>query len=145
MTLDLLLDVKLGRRTPTYHVRVFHHEFFHLIDFTDDADRYRDTAWTKLNAKDFKYGSGGKDMQETGKDVFSPTKKVPGFLTIYGTSAVEEDKAELFSFMLCNNAYLQKRVKTDKILKAKLARMKKLLKAHHSAFNADFWKKLNKK
>lgn len=140
----LFLDVENGKEVATYHRRVFHHEFYHIIDYADDRKVYEDKDWTKLNPKDFKYGKGGASMYETGEDVFSKSEKIPGFLNKYGTAGVEEDKAELFSFLFTDHAFLKKRCEKDESVRSKVSRMKELMESFCPDMDEKFWEKLNK-
>ena len=109
-----------------------------IIDFRDDGLVYKDERWQALNPADFKYGSGGKNAQET-KDTSVLTDKYPGFLNHYSTTGVEEDKAEVFANLMVEPGYLAERMKTDRVLKAKTERMRELLKDFCSDMNDKFW------
>jgi len=95
----LYLEVTRGNHAPIYMRRVIHHEFFHLVDYKDDGKVYKDDHWLALNQDDFRYGKGGKTAQDD-HNVSLLTDKIPGFLNRYATSGIEEDKAELFSFLV---------------------------------------------
>jgi hypothetical protein len=123
---------------------VIHHEFFHIIDYKDDGQVYKDEAWAALNPKDFKYGDGGKNWQKEGSSTTALTTKYPGFLTHYSTTGVEEDKAELYAHLIVHPAIVNERMKTDAVLSAKVARMKALLKAFCPDMNEAWWKKVEK-
>ena len=60
------------------------------------------------------------------------------------TTGVEEDKAELFAQLVVNPAHVKDRAKTDFVLKAKVVRMKSLLKAFCPDMNDEFWKKVER-
>lgn len=122
----LYLDVVSGNYNEAYQRKVIHHEYFHIVDYVDDGQLYRDDAWAKLNPPDFKYGSGGKNMQSDGT-VNNVTDSVPGFLNKYSTSGVEEDKAELFGLLMTDRAAVVARAKRDRVVAAKVERLKKLL------------------
>jgi len=135
----LYLDVSRGNYSPSYLRKVIHHEFFHIVDYKDDGKVYTDEQWAALNAPGFKYGGGGKSAQgEANASIL--TDKVPGFLTLYATTGVEEDKAELFANLLVDFAYVEKRVRKDKILAAKAERMRELLAEFCPEMNEAFWK-----
>ena len=134
----LYLDVSRGNYSPSYLRKVIHHEFFHIVDYKDDGEVYADEQWAALNAPGFKYGGGGKSAQgESNASIL--TDKVPGFLTTYATTGVEEDKAELFANLLVDFAYVEKRARKDKVLAAKAERMRELLAAFCPEMNAAFW------
>jgi hypothetical protein len=134
----LYLDVSRGNYSPSYLRKVIHHEFFHIIDYKDDGKVYADEQWAALNAPGFKYGGGGKSAQgEQNASIL--TDKVPGFLTMYATTGVEEDKAEMFANLLVNFANVEKRGRKDKILAAKAERMRELLTEFCPEMNEAFW------
>lgn len=134
----MYFDPALGAHAPHYQRGVVHHEFFHMMDFrmgklTNDPD------WRALNPKDFKYGDGGKNMRSSG--VGNLTRDIPGFLTPYGTSAIEEDKAELFSHLIVSTKFVTEQAEKDPVLAAKIELLKKRMLAYDAGFNADFWPK----
>lgn len=137
----LYLDVSRGSYSKTYLRKVIHHEFFHIIDYLDDGSVYKDDRWEALNPPDFKYGSGGKDAQDT-QQTSLLTDKFPGFLNHYSTTASEEDKAEVFANLIVDSRYVENRAKKDRVLNAKLERMKELLITFCPEMNDTFWAKV---
>jgi hypothetical protein len=119
---------------------VLHHEFFHVIDYRDDGEVYRDDAWAALNPRSFRYGSGGKNAQQR-SDTSLLTDRLPGFLTHYSTTGVEEDKAELFAHLLASGPHVRERCERDAVLQAKVERMKKLLADFCPEMDEEFWAK----
>ena len=134
----LYLDVSRGTYSKTYLRKVIHHEFFHIIDYRDDGSVYQDKRWTVLNPAKFKYGSGGRTVQDL-QNTSSLTDKFPGFLNHYSTTAVEEDKAVVFANLIVNPAYVEDRVKKDFVLKAKVERMRDLLVTFCPDMKEEFW------
>lgn len=122
----LYIDTQRGAKSPGYPEHVLHHEFFHLIDHADDGDVYRDETWSALNPTGFRYGNGGVNAQTT-RNTGALTDSIPGFLTHYATTGVEEDKAELFAFSITHKDYIATRIQTDTTLRAKVTRLKVLL------------------
>lgn len=122
----LYLDVSRGTCSKDYLRAVIHHEFFHIIDYRDDGLVYKDERWTALNLAEFKYGSGGRNAQDL-QETSVLTDRFPGFLNHYSTTAVEEDKAEVFANMIVNPVYVGDRGKKDVVLRAKVERMRALL------------------
>jgi len=137
----LYLDASRGSYNPSYMRKVIHHEFFHIVDWLDDGKLYQDDRWSLLNPPGFKYGSGGINAQTL---YFSGilTDKFPGFLNYYSTTGVEEDKAELFANLIVDPAYVERRIKTDTVLGAKVKLMMELLRSFCSDLNDQFWKKV---
>lgn len=139
----LYLDVVSGNYNNAYQRSVIHHEFFHIIDYRDDGEVYSDLQWAKLNPGTFRYGTGGVNMQEN--RLSSLPTELPGFLTTYATSGVEEDKAELFAHMMVDYAVVGKRATTDKIIREKISAMKRLLGKFCSEIDEPFWNAVNRR
>ncbi|CAN5347709.1 hypothetical protein BH10PLA2_BH10PLA2_11360 [soil metagenome] len=139
----LYLDVSRGKHNRNYLRKVIHHEFFHVIDYRDDGNVYQDERWASLNPNMFKYSSGGRDAQSL-KQTSVLTDKFPGFLNHYSTTGVEEDKAEMFSNLIVEPEYVERRAKDDRVLNAKVERMKELLAAFSPEMNDKFWQKVRK-
>lgn len=136
----LFLDVKRGASDARYQRLVIHHEFFHIVDYVDDGKLNQDAVWSRLNAAKFRYGEGGRAAQN------NPTTSVlttnyPGFLNHYSTTAVEEDKAEVFAHLVVNAEYCRQRAAKDKVLSAKFDRMKLSLNKWCSALDTSFWQR----
>jgi hypothetical protein len=125
----LYLEVTRGNYSEGYQRKLIHHEFFHMIDFQDHGGMYLDDErWSRLNPPNFKYGMGGRSN--------------PGFLSQYSTTAMAEDKAEIFANMIVEPAHVDARVQTDPFLKAKVARMRELLADFCPEVNRAFWAKV---
>lgn len=123
----LYIDTQRGAKSRGYPEHVLHHEFFHLIDHADDGDVYSDPTWSALNPMGFRYGNGGVNAQTT-RNTGALTDSIPGFLTHYATTGVEEDKAELFAFSITHKDYIATRVHTDITLAAKHLHLQAILK-----------------
>jgi len=132
----LYLDVDRG--DEAYRRRVFHHEFFHIVDFRDDGSLYRDERWTGLNPPGFQYGDGGHLVQDQPQTSVL-TDAYPGFLNHYSTTGVEEDKAEVFTILITDHAYLKRRTATDPVLEAKVGMLKQGLQRFCPAMDAAYW------
>lgn len=136
----LYLDVSRGTHSKPYLRTVIHHEFFHIIDYRDDGNVYRDERWEALNPAKFKYGRGGRGAQDQ-PDTSILTDRFPGFLNHYSTTGVEEDKAEMFAHLITDSTYVEGRAKADPVLKAKVGRMKELLAAFCPEVDEKFWER----
>ena len=137
----LFLDVARGAATPLYQRRVIHHEFFHIVDLRDDGKLYEDVTWSALNPEGFTYGRGGINAQGDAR-MSLWTEEYPGFLTLYGRTGVEEDKAELFSFLLMHPADVAARSADDECLRVKVERLRALLTGFEKRLDANFWKRV---
>lgn len=137
-------DVRLsltGELYRKYLLEIVHHEFFHFIDFKDDGEVYEDKVWKKLNPPGFKYGRGGYSVQSDSTQGYV-TDKIPGFISRYATSGVEEDKAEVFRSMLVNLREMEARAESDLVLSNKIARMKTLLYTFCPEMDEPYWQRL---
>ena len=79
----------------------------------------------------------GYSLEMTGKDV-------PGFLNRYAAGGVEEDKAEVFAHLMVEPKEMKDRAGKDKYMRAKIDRMKELLREFSPRADEDFWKKVEK-
>jgi len=131
------LDADVGSRLPTYGRHVIHHDFFHMIDEYDSPDGRTDRAWEKLNLPNVKYGNGGWFMQKGNPGVLRTD--LPGFLDEYSTSAVEEDKAEIYSHLITSRDFVLDRAKLDPVIAAKVERIKALVVTFESQMDAKWW------
>ena len=82
-------------------VRVFHHEFFHILDYyirleKDENKVYEN--WYKYNPKDFVYTEDVSNL--TGKYVYIGNSGAY-FVSVYAKYSNKEDRAETFAEMLC--------------------------------------------
>ena len=107
--------------------RVLHHEVFHFFDLADDGVVAPDATWDALNPPGFLYGSGGRTLR--GAWAAKPTSELPGVVSAYATSGVEEDKAETFSFAMTEPAFVTERAAADPAVRAKLAELARRLAA----------------
>lgn len=115
----LLLDVNA---TPRFLRRLVHHEVFHFADYADDDQVKLDPEWVKENDPYFVYGNGGRFLRDPRSS--SPDSAPPGFITRYATSALEEDKAETFAFLMVEPSMVADRAKKDPVLARKVMRVK---------------------
>jgi hypothetical protein len=130
----LLLDIDAK---PFELRRLLDHELFHFADYADDNDVQHDPAWDKLNDHWFTYGDGGRFMRDP--DSAKLTTKLPGFVTRYATSALEEDKAETFAFMMVAPQKVVAMASRDPILKKKILAVERQLARLSPSIDARFW------
>ena len=139
----LYYDVVRGEYSRSYQRHAVHHEFFHIIDYRDDGEVYSDDRWGRLNPEKFRYGDGGAKMQ--GNPSSGVLSEIPGFLTAYATSGVEEDKAEMFAYMITDYAVVEKRAVTDAVIRAKMSAMKRLLVSFCPGMDQAFWDEVSRR
>lgn len=130
-------DVEQGSFSEVYQRSVIHHEYFHLIDYRDDRRLYVDTQWDRLNPDGFTYGVGGKNVQ--GDKTQSLTFEKLGFMNKYSTQGVEEDKAEIFAYLMTRPEMMAKRIKSDSVVASKTRMLKNLLSSYSDSVDEKFW------
>jgi len=131
---SLLLDVDAR---ADFLRRVIHHEVFHFADYADDEQVQRDPGWENLNAHYFTYGPGGRFARDPASS--SVAAAPAGFVTPYAASALEEDKAETFAFMMVAPGLVRERCRTDGVLAEKARAIRRQLSAFSPEIDAAFW------
>ncbi|MFK7769336.1 MAG: hypothetical protein AB8B55_19090 [Mariniblastus sp.] len=134
----MFYDCERASYDPPYLRSIIHHEFFHQIDWRDDGKVYVDKQWARLNAADFSYGKGGAAVQ--GDSTQGVTFDKPGFMNKYSTQGVEEDKAEIFAYLMTKSELMKSRKKKDPIVSAKIKMMKTLVLSFSPNLDESFWK-----
>ncbi len=140
----LYIDITAGFDDKQYQIRAIHHELFHMIDQYDDGSVIEDYKWAKLNSSSFRYGKN-RDFVHTDPTAGTLRNNLPGFLDTYSQSAVPEDKAEIYSYMITDYATVKKRAESDPIIKAKVTRIQELLHDFDSTFDDQFWLRVSKR
>jgi len=131
----LLLDVA---SPPEFLRRLLHHELLHFIDFADDDQVLVDPAWEALNERYFVYGVGGRAMREPGSSRLA--RDLPGFVSRYATAALEEDKAEVFSFLMTAPGDVAALAAADPVLRRKVAAIERQVGAAVPALDERFFR-----
>jgi hypothetical protein len=129
---SLLLDVDAQ---AAYLRRLVHHEVFHFADYADDDQVQRDPEWAALNDRWFVYGSGGRFVRDPAS---SHKSERAGFVTRYAESALEEDKAETFAFVMTEPGWIAARSKSDAVLSRKVLAVKRQLERLDPSVGAAF-------
>jgi hypothetical protein len=138
----LYLDAVRGIEKSTYLRKVIHHDFFHMIDYRDDGNLYSDKQWEALNPAGFHYGTGGANAQ--GDPLSSVlTDRYPGFLNSYSKTGVEEDKAEMFANLMVEPNYVERRCRSDSVVRTKVAALKRLLARFSAEVDEQFWSRVS--
>lgn len=110
----LLFDVDASERDL---VRALHHEVFHFADLADDGHLAPDPTWASLTPG-VAYGAGGRTLRSAW--AAEGARDLPGFVSAYATSAVEEDKAETFAFWMARRDEVRAQLASDAVLARKL-------------------------
>lgn len=92
-------DNMLAAMCPSGMELRVHHEYYHFIEFRLFNDFYhRDPAWLALNPPAIVYGQGGATAY--GKGFQNLGHPQPGLVSRYAAYGPEEDKAEVFGWMM---------------------------------------------
>ena len=101
----------------TYARTVLHHELFHFFEAKNGSLYQKDLSWMRFNPKEFCYGEGGYKNRKY-KRLEKKYEKY--FVNEYSQSGIEEDKAEIFRWMITTNTG-----RVDLIIKKKYPLIKK--------------------
>jgi len=131
---------------PEYCREVIHHEFDHFIEYR----RYHsydppDPAWTADNPPGFHYGSGGASCYPYGAcDTSDHPRK--GFVSGYAESAIEEDKAETYGYLMTAVDYrhVEVWIRTDPYLAEKVKAMEAFVVSVSPEMNAAYFAAVNR-
>lgn len=140
----LYFDFTRGLNNPIYQQHVIHHEYFHMFGGAYHGNPYlMDPDWAALNTPGFTYGNGGATMQ-TAPNAAVINHPLPGFVDLYATSGLEEDKAEIYAtfFVPSEWAKVAEWIKTDDILARKVAALKAFLREICPEMDEAFWTRL---
>ncbi|WP_020527919.1 hypothetical protein [Flexithrix dorotheae] len=125
----LYYDIGYAHYGENYICHSIHHEYYHMIEENSFGTMYyNDPYWISLNDVNFNYGPGGAAAY--GDDNFAASlHPLSGFVTGYSTYGIEEDKAEIFAFLLMKNSYLalEEWASSDIILKNKVVYMREFI------------------
>jgi hypothetical protein len=141
----LFLDVPLADRAiqAGTRVRFIHHIIWHRLD-ERAGTMWQDPEWVALNPPTFEYGvysRGG--VHETRAGSGSLSTDYPGFLNLYSTGNLPDDKAEIYAYLMVIHPWVQERSRQDQYLRRKVASMKTKLAAFDPAFDNDFWNRID--
>ncbi len=120
-------DANLQSENGDYMRRTFHHEFNHLIEY-DLLGSFapKDDIWSSCNHPSVKYGNGGSAMYSN-PDFAHKQHPSYGFVDGYATSAIEEDKAEMFAYFMTDPTAVRTLANKDAGVACKLDQIELLL------------------
>jgi hypothetical protein len=131
-------DAARASYSPSYQRATIHHEFYHMIDWKDDQRVYEDEAWGGLNRAGFAYGRRhvrGVDRSLWGR----LDESLDGFLNRYSMTGVQEDKAEIFCYLIFKPEMMAERARADAVVARKVEAMKKLVGRFAPEVEESFW------
>ena len=130
-----------------YAREVVHHEFDHLIIYNIfHTSAPKDSTWLSLNPPGFSYGAGGASAYQPGYSGPSGEHVVPGFVTGYATTAIEEDMAETYAYLMTTTYYhhLQTWQVSDVILANKVNYLIQFISKISPEMSADYFNAINR-
>lgn len=144
----LYLDIGYSYAGSEYQRKTIHHEYYHMIEENYFGSMYYyDEEWAGYNIPSFSYGDGGASAyhDENYAHVENPDMNIRGFVDLYSTYGLEEDKAQVYSYIMTTSTYkkLMKWVENDEILSDKVSYMKRFLKKHSPEMNDEYFFKIH--
>lgn len=127
-----------------------HHEYSHLIDDVIYGDtEYQDVKWLSFNPQGFKYVGSGDEAYKSDEAADKANEEHPqnGFVTGYAMFAIEEDRAETFSWLMTTTYYekVMEWVKDDPLLAKKVNYMKAFIRKMSPSMNDAYFQKIHGK
>jgi hypothetical protein len=105
---------------------------------------WKDPEWVALNPPKFEYGvysRGG--VHEARAGAGSLSTDYPGFLNLYSTGNLPDDKAEVYAYLMVIHSWVRERSRQDEYLQRKVAVIKARLAALDPAFDNGFWNRID--
>jgi hypothetical protein len=124
-------------------IRFIHHLMWHRLDELSGT-MWTDPEWEALNPTDFEYGvysRGG--VHETRAGSGSLITEYPGFLNLYSTGNLPDDKAEVYAYLMVIHSWVGERSLQDPYLRRKVALIKARLGGLDPKFDDGFWNRVN--
>jgi hypothetical protein len=123
-------------------VRFIHHVIWHQLD-ERAGTMWKDPEWTTLNPAGFEYGVHSRGgVHETRAGSGSLANEFPGFLNLYSTGNLPDDKAEVFAYLMVIPVGMDERSRQDQYLRRKVELVRARLSALDRRFDAGFWNRL---
>lgn len=124
-------------------VRFIHHLIWHWLD-ERAGTMWNDPEWVALNPPDFEYGVHSRGgVHETRANSGALTTEFPGFLNLYSTGNLPDDKAEVFAYLMVIHSWLEDHGSQDDHVRRKVALLKTRLAALDPGFDAAFWDRID--
>jgi hypothetical protein len=100
----MLYDVPVMTNAGSaYAEEVVSHEYWHYLDYRMQGSySYDDPQWDSCNPGGFTYGSGGASAYGTDSGYVPAFHPTADFISAYSEYAIEEDRAEMFGWLIYN-------------------------------------------
>jgi len=143
----LYLDIEyLGSSGENYIREVIHHEYYHMLEEHYFGDfYYKDPKWQALNPAEYPYVSTQGANAYTDGQYKVKDHPVSGFVSAYSRYALEEDKAEVYSYIMATHRYkqVQEWVKEDSYLKNKVQYIKDFIAKNCPEMDDKWFEKIH--
>ena len=129
-----------------YAREVIHHEFDHLVTFNIfNTWAPVDSIWLSFNPPGFSYGAGGASAYQSNNSSLSGEHPTSGFVTGYATTAIEEDKAETYAYLMTTTYYhhLQNWLLSDTTLTNKVNDYKQFISKYSPEMSGNYFDDIN--
>lgn len=139
----LYYDIGYGRHGDSYERDIIHHEFYHMIEEQNFKSLYyKDPKWMALNPPGFLYISSGKAAYYVPEYAHKQHPQ-DGFVNGYSLFGLEEDKAEVYQYLMIKGDYnkLIKWTETDNVLLNKVNYMKNFIRSISPSMNEEYFQK----
>lgn len=138
----LYYDITYG--VDQYAREVLHHEYNHVVEFNFyNTYNREDTEWKAFNPAGFKYGEGGASAY-TDPNYVDRDHPSAGFVSEYAKYALEEDKAELFAYLMTDNYDdLEDWAATDSALAGKVNYYKRFIRSVTPEMSGSYFDQIN--
>lgn len=129
--------------TESWFVRSINHEFAHLLA-GNHPNEFAATNWEHLNPKYFHYGSGGADAIKNGNsnEVMTAAYLKQGFVSQYGTTAVEEDFATICEQLFTGDLVFRNMAAQNKGMRHKLQAVETFYHSLSPQFDNAYFQRL---
>jgi hypothetical protein len=136
----------IGYGADIYAREVIHHEYNHQIEY-EHFDSYSrdDSTWAALNPAGFTYNPQGGVAAYYDDSFNNEAHPEDGFVNRYATYGIEEDKAEIYAYLLTRpyNKDLAQWIKTDTKLAQKVQLYKAFMRSVSPDMNDDYFAAIN--
>jgi hypothetical protein len=129
-----------------YARETIHHEYDHLIEYNYFGSfSHSDPTWQSYNPAGFTYGNGGSACYVTLGSCSNAEHPLHGFVTSYSITAIEEDKAELYAYLMTNTYYhhMKSWLPSDPNLSNKVNNYKNFIASHSTGMAGAYYDQIN--
>jgi hypothetical protein len=129
-----------------YMREAIHHEFYHLLVYNyNHTSSHDDSTWLSYNPPGFSYGKGGASCYVPGNDCLNGEHPAPGFVTGYAASAIAEDQAETYAYLMTDTYYhhLKSWLPSDPLLASKVKLQEQFIDSGSDTMSGSYFDSIN--